>query len=389
VSRNARIGSGIAGAIVVIAAIFFFVSRSRAPVTTERAFAPAVSLFTVREGAVEQTISLSGRVGSPAGASSKLSFAVAGSVASVDVTLGERVTPGQPLAQLDATPYALAASQAQAEAQAASQAAQAAAIDRTSRRVRVDEIDLERQQRLFQAGIVARKDVEAAQTALWADRGEAASARLQSNQARAQSRAADLHAAGATYEAARTTLRSPCACAVAAVYVTPGESVDTTTPAIALASSAQSIATLEVPAAQLAHLAAGGLVRLRAGDSIWTGRIAGVSSAVDSATAVAAASVVGVPANVPAGTPVDAFVVVRTVRGLVVPRDAIVEDPQTGAQLAFVRTIDAAGTPHFAARRVTVGVRDDRFANVTSGLHVGETIASSGAIDLLSPSLTP
>jgi multidrug efflux pump subunit AcrA (membrane-fusion protein) len=94
---------------------------------------------------------------------------------------------------------------------------------------------------------------------------------------------------------------------------------------------------------------------------------------------LAVASVSGVPACVAPGTPVDATVTVGVARGVVVPRSAVIEDPQTGAELVFVQS--AAGG--FQARRVTIDSRDDRFARVTSGVRIGERVASSGAIDLL------
>ncbi|MFZ1017333.1 MAG: hypothetical protein WAN39_05595, partial [Candidatus Cybelea sp.] len=83
----------------------------------------------------------------------------------------------------------------------------------------------------------------------------------------------------------------------------------------------------------------------------------------------------------PAGAPVDAAVVVRSLRGLVVPHDAVVEDPQSGNELVFVRN-----GGRFDARHVTVAAKDARFALVSSGLREGDSVAATGAVDLLSPS---
>ena len=183
------------------------------------------------------------------------------------------------------------------------------------------------------------------------------------------------------YDVDRTTLRAPSAGTVTAVFVTRGESVDPTTVAIAISSHGQQSATLEVPGADLARIAPGNRVRARSGSITWQGRIAGVAPAVDPATGFAVASVAGVPASLPAGAPVDAAVVVRSLRGAVVPRDAVIEDPQTGKELVFVRNGD-----RFDARHVTIAGRDDRFALVSSGVREGEVVAATGAVDLLSPS---
>ncbi|MGB8626428.1 MAG: hypothetical protein WCD03_09745, partial [Candidatus Cybelea sp.] len=88
-----------------------------------------------------------------------------------------------------------------------------------------------------------------------------------------------------------------------------------------------------------------------------------------------------VPTSLPAGAPVDAAVVVRSLRGFVVPRDAVIEDPQTGNELVFVRNHD-----RFDARHVTIAGKDERFALVSSGVREGEVVAATGAVDLLSPS---
>jgi multidrug efflux pump subunit AcrA (membrane-fusion protein) len=122
--------------------------------------APHVPLAMVREGSVKQTIALVGRVGSPAGSQTKLAFAVPGSVERVDVGLGQHVGSGAALAQLNTTSYVLAAQQAQAEAHAATAGSVNAGIDRTSVKLRVDEAELARQQRLFSAGVVALRGVQ-------------------------------------------------------------------------------------------------------------------------------------------------------------------------------------------------------------------------------------
>ncbi|MFY9720589.1 MAG: efflux RND transporter periplasmic adaptor subunit [Candidatus Cybelea sp.] len=380
---NARILAllGIAGALILVIVALF----ARAPVAKPpgTALAPQVSLATVRQGTVEETISVSGRVGAPAGTQTRLAFAVPGAVQSVDVSLGEHVERGQRLAQLDATPYSLAANQAESEANAATHAAALAAIDRTSLKVRRDEVEVARQQRLYTAGIVALRDVEAAQTTLWTDRGEARSARLQVAQAREQSSAAGFHAADARYDVAQTALRAPASGTVAGIFVTRGQVVDATTAAVSLSSDGQTLATLDVPGSQLARIAAGDVVVMRAGNSHWEGRVEGVAAAVDPVTSLAPMSVSGVPAGLPAGAPIDAVVAVRRIRGLVVPVDAVVEDPQTARELVFVRTQDSNGNSRFDAREVVIDARDDRFAHVVSGLRESERVAAKGAIDLL------
>ncbi|MBV8196926.1 MAG: biotin/lipoyl-binding protein, partial [Candidatus Eremiobacteraeota bacterium] len=119
----------VAVAALIVAVVIWRVS-ARPPTQAPQDRGPQVPLALVHEGTVEATIALVGRVGSPAGTQTKLGFPLSGSVQRVDVSLGERVEAGAALAHLDATPYALAAQQAQAEASAARAASAAASVDR-------------------------------------------------------------------------------------------------------------------------------------------------------------------------------------------------------------------------------------------------------------------
>jgi RND family efflux transporter MFP subunit len=371
-------------ALALIATGWILLAR-RVTESPVAAVSPQLALATAREGVVRETVALAGRVGPPAGTQTKLAFSVPGSLESVDVRLGEHVDPGESLARLDPTSYALAAQQAQAEAGAATQGAALAGIDRVSVKLRVDEAALARQERLYRAGVVALRDVQAAQAGVAADRADAQSARVQLAQAQAQARAAAVHAAGAAYDQARTILRAPSAGTVVGVFVQRGQTVDAGTPVVALSADRQGVATLDVPVDELGRIQTGDSVELHSSSASWHARIEGIATAVDPATGLAIVSVSGVPAGTPAGTPVNATVAIGEARGLVIPVVAIVEDPQSGAQLVFVSTRDRNGQPRFAARRITVDVRDDRLARVTAGLRAGEVVAAQGAIDLLAP----
>ena len=376
----------VAAVALIVAVVLWRVSlrhASEAPANR----GPQVPLAIVREGTVEQTIALVGRVGSPAGTQTKLAFSLSGSVQRVDVSLGEHVEAGAPLAHLDATPYALAAQQAQAEASAARAATAVASVDRTSVKLRVDEAALARQQRLYAAGVVALKDVQAAQGTVAADRAEIAGTNAQVTQAQAQSQAAAMHQQSTSYDVERTVLRAPSAGVVVGIFVQAGQVVDPTTAVVALSTvGGQRSATLDIPVAQIGRVHVGDVATLHYGGSVSQGRVTGIAPAVDPATGLALLTVSGVPAGTPPGTPVDATLVVGTLRGIVVPRSAVIEDPQTGDRLVFVAERHADGTLHFASRNVTIDAQDDRVARIASGLHPAERVAAQGAIDLLAPS---
>jgi RND family efflux transporter MFP subunit len=384
VTRPLRVLLLLAVAVAVVALVWRL-AASRNASAPETSAQPQIPVAIARMGSVEETLSLSGRVGPPAGTQLKLSFALPGTVENVEVRLGQRVGRGTPLAQLDATSYTLAAQQATADAQAAAAATASARVDRFSVKLRADEAELQRQRQLLNAGIVAVRDVQAAQAALAGDRADALSARQQLAQAQAQARSADARAASAGYDVARTVLRAPASGTVAGIFVQPGQLVDPTTPVLALASSQDGLATLDVPVGELPRIAPGNPVRLRAAGQDWMGSVEGIAPAVDPATGLAVVSVAGVPPGVATGTPVDATVVVGRARGLVIPRSAVIEDPQSGAHLVFVQSRDEHGSLRFAARHVTIDVQSADLVRVRSGLRAGERVASQGAIDLLAP----
>jgi multidrug resistance efflux pump len=384
VTRPLRTFLLLVAAVAVVSLVWRMVASRYASVP-ETSAQPQIPVAIAHAGSVEETLSLSGRVGPPAGTQLKLSFALPGTVQNVNVRLGQRVERGTPLAQLDATSYTLAAQQATADAQAAAAATASARVDRFSVKLRAGEAELQRQRQLLNAGIVAVRDVQAAQATLAGDRADALSAREQLAQAQAQSRSANARAASAGYDVARTVLRAPASGTVAGIFVQPGQLVDPTTPVLALAASQGGLATLDVPVGELPRVAPGNPVRLRSGGRGWEGSVEGIAPAVDPATGLAVLSVSGVPPGVATGTPIDATVVVGRARGLVIPRSAVIEDPQSGAQLVFVQSRDEHGALRFAARRVTIDVQSADLVRVRSGLRAGERVASQGAIDLLAP----
>lgn len=368
---------------VVLAIALWLLVHHHAPAPPVAA-APAVPVASVHVGTVEETLDLAGRVGPAAGTQEKLAFSVAGTLGSVDVALGQRVARGDVLAQLNSTPLTLAAQQAAANAQSARAQEANARVDRVSVRLRVDEAELARQRVLLQAGVVARRDLEAAQATVAADRADFASAHDQLAAAQAEAASAGAQASSADYNLSRATLRAPVDGLVVGIYAQPGEVVDTSTPVIAIAPRSLDVATLDVPVTDVSRIASGDVVHVRAAGARFDARVGGVAAAVDPATGLAALGIVGVPATIAPGTPIDGSVVYARTRGLVVPQSSLVADPQSGAMLAFVATRDKNGNQVFSAQHVTVVARGANDAVVT-GLRAGQHIAVQGAIDLLAP----
>jgi cobalt-zinc-cadmium efflux system membrane fusion protein len=145
--------------------------------------------------------------------------------------------------------------------------------------------------------------------------------------------------------------------------------------------------TLNVSAQDVNAVHAGNPVRLEivGTDLSSTGRIAGISNAIDPATQTATVVASGLPAGAPIGSIVQATIVTAHRSGVVVPQTAIVQDPQTGNSVVFLANVNAAGTLSFAQRVVKVAMRNDTKALIASGLRGGERIASRGGFALLAP----
>lgn len=372
-------------AIVAIVVAWSFMHR-RAAVAPEPA-GPQVALATARIGRIDVSVNAVGRIGPSAGAQSKLSFAQSGIIASIDVHVGQHVAAGAPLATLDSAALSLAQQQAAADAVAANAQAQAASVDTVGTRLSVDRAALRRQRRLYAAGIAARKDVEAADAQVAADVAAARTASANRTAARAQARSAAAHASLARLDDANAILRAPQAGVVAAIYRNVGESVDPSVPVIGLALPSNGALSLQVTAADAARIAAGNVAVLRIDQFAHAirGTVLGVAGAVNPATQTAEVSVrAGVPLAL-AGSAVSARIIVGHARGVLVPHDAIVDDPQTGDALVFVVGTAADGSFTFQERRVAIVFDDGTFADVT-GVRAGERVAARGAFELLAPS---
>ena len=396
---------GAAAVVVLVALVLWGRFHARAP-SAPAAAVPAVTLATVRFGEYAVTLDEAGHVGAPAGTTTKVAFAIPGIVQLVDVRVGERVSAGQKLAQLDTQMLALQAQQARAQAAAAEADYGAGAVPEAKlrgakanaraaqARASADAAQLARERRLYAAGVAALKDVQAAKSQLAADEAGAVVAQADVRTAAsqpaaigAQAAAAQAAAAAAQDAFAHGTLIAPIAGVVTAIYKRAGESEDGSTPVLAIGPPAQDVATLDVPGADAQQINVGDPVTLTVAglDSPSRGRVSAVVPSVDPATQSATVVVSGVPPNALAGSAVQARLTVAHVDGLLVPQSALVQDPQTGRIVVFVRRRERDGSFTFAQRVVTVAHEDGTTAEIASGLARGERIAAQGAFSLLAP----
>ena len=302
------------------------VAATVATVATER-FAgviDAIGVVTVRPGHLAS-------LGAPGSAR----------VSAVRVSVGDRVRAGAVLVELEPAPF-----------NAAVQGANAALLAATTAR--------ERAQRLVDAGIAPRKDLDLATSELAQATSLAATARRMRTLA---------------------TLRSPIEGVVTRLTATLGSNVDGTAALVEVADPRFIDIVLNVSAAEAAQLTIGAPVTLTSGaaegaDTLGTGVVTTIAGAIDSVSRTVAVRV-GAPKTVRAlriGESVNGRITLeQRVDAVLVPSAAVVPD---GDEYR-VYVVDSAGVAH--ARTVEVGARRDGRIEITAGLKAAERIVTDGA----------
>jgi len=291
--------------------------------------------------AFTETIGALGTVAGRAGHVATLSAPAAGRIERVLVTVGQTVTAGAPLIELDQAPFAAALRSAEAALAAAERAN-------------------ERQQRLAQEGIVPRKDAEQAAADL----------------ARAQS-----DASVARRNAQLSTLRAQIGGVVTRMSATLGASVDPAQPLVEISDPTALDILLSVTPTEAAEIRPGAKVQLSAGQNasgepLGTGTVSNVSRTVDSVTRSVAVRVQAPTTRRPLriGETVNGAIAVATrASAIVIPPDALV--PEGEDFKVFV--VDANGVAH--EREVKVGGRSEAGVEITEGLKAGERVVTYGA----------
>jgi len=311
-----------------------------------RIAAAGIQVFTPTAGALSTEVAAPGIVTSPPDAVAVLDARAAGSVSRITKRLGDPVRVGETLALIasrDASTMAADRATAAAKAQAARQA-------------------FAREQRLFDAKITARQDLEAAQA-------EVASAEAELR--RASNAIAASHVSGDGRSIAVTSPisgRITAAPAVLGAYVEAGAELFRVADAIRIEVQAA------IPPADAVRVSPGDRALVETGTGTINGIVRSVTPALDPETR-AATAVLQLSGLVQPGQSVRVRIMTRAATGagrFVVPSEAV--QSVDGRDVVFVRT--ATG---FVVRPVTVAARSDANAELAAGLKAGETLATKGA----------
>jgi RND family efflux transporter MFP subunit len=309
----------------------------RTPVTVTQATREQVD-------AVEFTVGRLEAVASPA-----LSAETSGRVVKLYVDGGSVVARGQVLAELDGEPQRLAVASARAN------------VERL-------EALLENQQR------TVKRYQELRSKAVSESMLEEAIAQQSARQAELNDARAKL--AESEYRLDRTRVRSPVDAIVERRLISVGDFVTPGTPIVTIVGRGQLRAVLPFPERLSGQLRPGLAVTLdqpaRPGQSV-TGTITEVRPMVGTNNR-AFEALVQLPAATdwPPGGTLNARVVLASREGVVVPTACVVRRP--AGEVVYVVSGDKV-----AERKVTVGIRDAKRAEILTGVQAGETLVAAGA----------
>lgn len=398
-------------------------SRAEVPKRSSASRVPAVAVAPVAARTVERTVDATGSL--LAWEEATVNTAVPGTIARLLVDLGDRVTEGQVVAEMDRREFTLGVEQAEAGVAAARDALQRARAQveagqaqlrqvRESRKsleanlngaraVREEaEANLERTKKLVESAFVAQREMDVARTqhesalaryqtaqvdlGLYGDRVRVAEAQLESEQSAVRVAQADLRRREADLALAKkklgdATLRAPIAGAVARRHLNPGQYAPENTAVFTIVQSDPLKFTGTVTEQAALEVRPGQVVRLGADAGAgreFTGRVTRVSPSVDvaSRTMLLEAEIPNREGLLKPGLFARATVVLREDRNVAfVPETAV--SYFAGLTRVFVV---ADGTAR--ERTVTLGVRREGLIEVVKGLAPGEQVATSGLAQL-------
>ena len=324
------------------------------PAADERPTA-TVTCKAAIEATIDQLVEVTGVIAPPPKLDAIVSSPIAGRVAQVAVEEGDTVAAGAVLATIEDP--ALPAGTVEAAAAVTAARANKLAADQ----------DLARQQRLVDAGIAARRDLDEAR-------------------AKAATAAAELAAAGAraglaSRNNARRELRAPHAGVVLHLWKRVGESVDgtTATPVAQVADVTTLELRAQLPPAALAPVreAMPATVNILGVDGVLTGNVVRVAPAVDPATLLGGVRIqLDGSHAIPIGSAATGQIVVARRRGVVVPASSL-RRSMVGADEVVVCDDGIA-----RVRTVTIGRRTETTIEIAKGVAPGEHVVGDHVLGL-------
>ena len=307
---------------------------------------------------IESTLSVSGTVSALPNQDVRVSSLVPGRVARMMVAEGDHIREGQVLAKIDDRPFRDQVQQAQA------------AVDQAKANLENSSLNLQRNERLLERGIAARKDVE--------------DARTQASVNKAALSQAEAALSLVRLNLARTEVRSPLTAMIVKRLLSVGEQVDGTAaqPVFEVASTSEVELFGNVPALYLDKIRLGQTLEISTEafpGKTFQSHVVAISPAVDPATNVGLVRIrmANGAGLLRLGMFLTAQVPLETHRNaLVAPLEAVYRDQDGNPEIYRVQGEKAEAVP------VKLGLETKDRIELLSGAQEGETIILGGGYGL-------
>jgi RND family efflux transporter MFP subunit len=317
-----------------------------------------VTVTRVERADIQSTLSVSGTVSALPNQDVRVSSLVPGRIARMTVAEGDRVREGQVLAKIDDRAFRDQVQQAQA------------AVDQAKANLENSGLNLQRNEKLLERGIAARKDVEDARTL--------------ANVNKALLSQAEAALSLARLNLGRTDVRSPLTGMIVKRLLSVGEQVDGTAaqPVFEVASAAEVELFGNVPALYLDKIRVGQALRISTEafpGKVFQSRVVAISPAVDPSTNVGLVRIriANRAGLLRLGMFLTAQVPLETHRkALVAPLAAVYRDQDGNPEIYRVEGEKAEAVP------VKLGLETKDRVELLSGAQEGETIILGGGYGL-------
>jgi RND family efflux transporter MFP subunit len=317
-----------------------------------------VTVTRVERADIQSTLSVTGTISALPNQDVRVSSLVPGRVAQMMVAEGDHLREGQVLAKIDDRPFRDQVQQAQA------------AVDQAKANLENSRLNLQRNEKLLERGIAARKDVE--------------DARTQASVNKAQLSQAEAALSLARLNLARTEVRSPLEGMVVKRLLSAGEQVDGTAaqPVFEVANTSEVELFGNVPALYLDKIRVGQALRISSyafPGRVFQSHIVAISPAVDPSTNVGLVRIriANGAGLLRLGMFLNAQVPLETHRNaLVAALQAVYRDPDGNPEIYRVEGEKAEAAP------VKLGLETKDRVELLSGAQEGETIILAGGYGL-------
>lgn len=334
----------------------------------------AVELAQVKRGSIAQMVRVTGIV--RAGTTVQVMAAATGKVKAVYVNVGDKVSQGQVIAELDNAAQTASLEQAQATLEQARLGLEQAdaRVKQAEVRAGLDETNLKRTQTLFDQGAASQQQLDAARTAAAVSQEDLAVARASLAASRAQVAAAEAGVRQAQTALDNTYVKAPVDGEVAARLVEPGALAQG--PLVTLVTTGSLQVEIGVTEEDVNYLKPGGEVNVEipAVGSKLQGRVASVSPAAEETSRVFKVKIdlPDPPAGVKPGmTATVTYTTRRADDTLLVPKNAVVK---RGTQDVVYIVVEGKA----AGRVVTTGIAGEEKVEIVKGLAAGDGIIVKG-----------